>query len=116
MITTLTQLYNSFITTFVTNGAVTIPIESFSIEIVNPCIWKSNGSPQTVLAQTATTFPSSWEVTAVSGTAQSFNFNDGYFKMEELPPLGIICGFTYSQSNTFAAEYQSLLTISSTKY
>ena len=72
------------ITTFVTNGVVTISIESFSIEIVNPCIWKSNGSPQTVLAQTATTFPSSWEVTVVSGTAQSFNFDDSYFKMEEL--------------------------------
>ena len=104
------------VTIFVTNGVKTIAIESFSIELVNPCLWKSNGSPQTVLAQTTTTFPSSWEVTAVSGTAQSFNYNDGYFKMEELPPSGITCGFTYSQSNNFSVEYQSLFTISSTKY
>ena len=102
------------ITTFVTNGVVTISLESFSIKLVNPCLWKSDGSAQTILAQSTTTIPSSWVVTAVIGNAQSFNYNDSYFQMQELPPTGISCGFTYSQSNNFSAEYQSLFTISST--
>ena len=102
------------ITTFVTNGVVTIPLESFSINLINPCLWKSDGSAQTILAQIPTTIPSSWEVTAVTGTAQSFNYNDSYFQMQELPPTGIICGFTYSQLNGFSSEYQNLFTNSST--
>ena len=48
------------ITTFITNGVVTIPLESFSIKLVNPCLWKSDGAAQTILAQSTTIFPSSW--------------------------------------------------------